>query len=189
MSSNLTTRQLTLSDAQSVEDCYDSQPKLMLIEKNEGDPPYSSIFNHLLNSGCIAFGTFDGDTLKAFAILWPWPTLPASTLVLIVNRPDGMTYNPERTGLRSALDAALKCMEMQGRTSVYFARSAARQWKNSTIKKRLGRLSEYHTIAAERILANRPSCFPDFNRFILGGRPVRGDAIIVHALAPQSGDF
>jgi hypothetical protein len=109
--------------------------------------------------------------------------------VLAVSRPDGALYNPERSGLQAVLDAGLAHMEADGRASVHFARSGARRWKHSTIQKRLGRLGEYHASAVERIPAGQPSRFPDFNRFVLGGSLVRGDAVMVHAVAPQVGDF
>jgi hypothetical protein len=182
-------RRLEIADSQSVQDCYDSQPKLMLVEKSPNEAPYASTFQHLLFAGCVSFGAFDGHELKAFATFWPWPTLPASTLVLAVNRPDGMLYNPERSGLQAVLNAGLSHMEADGRTSVYFARSGARRWKHSLIKQRLGRLGEYHASAVERIPAGQGSRFEDFNRFVLGGRSVRGDAVMVHAVAPQVGDF
>lgn len=189
MTSNLKTRQLSLADAQAVQACYDSQPKLMLIEKGENDPPYADIFNHLLRSGCIAFGVYDSQELKAFSVFWPWPHMPAATLVLAVNRPDGALYNPQRSGLQAALDAGLAHLESEGRSSVYFVRSAAKRWKHSVIRNRLGRLGEYHSVAIEKIPAGALSRFNDFNRLILGGRPVRGDAILVHSVVPQNGDF
>lgn len=182
-------RRLEVADSQSVQDCYDSQPKLMLVEKPPNEAPYANTFQHLLFAGCVSFGAFDGLQLKAFSTFWPWLTLPASTLVLAVNRPDGMLYNPERSGLQAVLNAGLAHMEADGRSSVYFARSGAKRWKHSLIKQRLGRLGEYHASSVERILAGQVSHYADFNRFVLGNRPVRGDAVMVHAVAPQTGDF
>ncbi len=184
-----TTRPLTIADSREVQACYDSQPKLMLVEKRPDEPPYSGVFEQLLLTGCMAFGAYADDELRAFSVFWLWPTLPASTLVLAVNRPDGMLYNPQRSGLQAALDAGLTHMEADGRTSVYFARSAAARWKHSIIKRRLGRLGEYNASAVERIQRGQHSRFPAFNQLVLGGCAVRGDATIVHAVAPQVGDF
>lgn len=189
MSRQYQIRRLSIADFQDVQDCYDSQPKLMLVEKSPDEPPYAGTFQNLLLSGCVSFGAFDGHELKAFSVFWPWPTLPASTLVLAVNRPDGAIYNPERSGLQAVLDAGLAHMEADGRVSVYFARSGARRWKHSVIRKRLGRLSEYHASAVEHIAAGQLSKYQDFNRFVLGSHAVRGDAVMVHAVAPQVGDF
>jgi len=184
-----TTRPLSIADSREVQACYDSQPKLMLIEKSPDEAPYAGVFEQLLLTGCVAFGAYANDELRAFVVFWPWPSLPASTLVLMVNRPDGMIYNPERSGLQAALDAGIASMEAEGRSSIYFARAAGGRWKNSTIKRRLGRLSEYHFLAVERVEGGKLARFPAFNQLILGGRPLRGDAIIGHALAPQVGDF
>jgi len=189
MSRQYQIRRLSIADSQDVQDCYDSQPKLMLVEKSSDEPPYAGTFQNLLFSGCVSFGAFDGATLKAFCVLWPWPNLPASTIVLAVNRPDGAIYNPERTGFRAALDAGLAHVEADARTSVYFARSAKRQWNNRATTRRLGRLAEYQARPVETIAGGCLSRFQDFNRFILGGRAIRSDAVIIHATAPHIGEF
>jgi hypothetical protein len=189
MSSNLTTRQLSLSDAQSVQECYDSQPLLMLAPKRADAPKYADVFHQLLASGCVAYGCFEDNRLLAFCVVWPWPDQPVATLVIFLNRPTGGIYNPERSGLRYAIDAALAHVEARGCWTIYYVRADAQRWKRSRIAKRLGRLGEYRIVPVERLSAGMLSKWPTINQRVLAGLPVPGDAIVVQGLRPYDEDF
>lgn len=185
--SNVT--RLIASHAEAVQDCFDSQPKVMMTTKKPGREPYAQTFCNLIESGCVAYGLFDGDVIQAFCVVWPWPTLPASTLVMACNRPDGKIYNPQRSGFSATLDACLGDMERDGRRIAYYVRSSGRAWKNSTAQKGHGRFGEYHCTAAEHIPIGCVSKYSDFNRFVLGNMPVSSDAVVIAAVAPMAGDF
>jgi len=189
MSSNLTTRQLSLNDAQSVQDCYDSQPLLMLAPKRPDAQKYADTFRQLLASGCVAYGCFEADRLLAFCVVWPWVDQPAATLVIFLNRPTGGVYNPERSGLRYAIDAALAHVEARGCWAIYYVRADARRWKRSRIAKRLGRLGEYRIVPVERLSAGSLSQWQSINNRVLGGLPVPCNAIVVQGLRPYDEDF
>ena len=182
-------KQLTLADAQDVQSCYDSQPKLMLSPKTKGEQPYAWTFQSLIQSGCIAYGAFKDGVLAAFCVVWPWPSQPTSTLVLFVNRPTGSAFNPRSSGLQAAIDGALFHLEQTGRSALYFARAKSDRWKNSVVTRRIGRLGEYHAIPAEIIPSGRLSKYPDINNYVLGRTPVRREAVLVLAVKPHEEDF
>lgn len=189
MSPQYQTRRLLISDADIVERCFDSQPRLMLAPKRLESRQYAATFRNLIMSGCIAYGAFRDDTLAAFSIIWPWPNLPASTLVLTANRPSGMLFNPVRSGFAAAQDAALAHMEAEGRTMLIYVRSANRKWTRDKTHKLSGRIGEYHVAPAERIAAGSLSRHDSINRFVLGNTPVASDAILVTAIRPFPDDF
>lgn len=182
-------RRLVADDALAVQDCFDSQPKVMMKAKESSREPYADTFSDLIYSGCIAYGAWNGGVLQAFLIMWPWPTLPASTVVMGCNRPTGQKYNPIRSGLTASFDACIAHMEADGRRIIYFVRSSGKAWKNSTITKGLGKFSHYHCTAVEHIKAGALSKYSDFNQLILGYRPVSSNAVIVAAVAPMTQDF
>jgi hypothetical protein len=183
------TKQLQIADAQSVQDCYDSQPKLMLAPKTVGERPYAETFRALMQSGCIAYGAFKDDVLMAFCVVWPWPSQPTSTLVLFVNRPTGALFNPRTSGLQAAIDGALFHLEQLGYSALYFARAKSDRWKNSVVTRRIGRLGEYHAIPAEIIPSGGHSRYHDVNNYVLGRTPVRREAVLVLAVKPYDEDF
>lgn len=182
-------RRLSMSDADIVEECFDSQPLLMLAPKRVGAKEYAAVFRGFIANGCIAYGAFRDGVLAAFCIVWPWPNLPTATMVIFLNRPTGTIYNPERSGLRHAVDATLAHIEALGYWSIYFARADNKKWTHSRIVRRLGRLGEYQLVPVERIARGKLSRHPDINRLVLGGTPVQGDAIIVQGLRPHGDDF
>jgi hypothetical protein len=137
----------------------------------------------------VAYGAFDGDVVQAFCVVWPWPTLPASTLVMACNRPDGKIYNPQRSGFSATLDACIRHMERDGRRIAYYVRSSGRAWKNSTAQRGLGIFEKYRCTVAEHIPIGCVSKHSDFNRFVLGNIPVSSDAVVIAAVAPMDGDF
>lgn len=180
---------LNAQHATAVQSCFDSQPKVMMALKKPGQRPYANTFLFLLASGCVAYGQWDGNQLRAFSIVWPWPTAPASTLVMGCNRPTGRPYNPIQSGLQASVDACLLHLENNGRRVLYFVRSSGRAWKNSTATRNQGRFGEYLFTAAEHIPQGNVSQYSDFNRFVLGNQPVSSDAVVVAALAPMKGDY
>jgi hypothetical protein len=182
-------RQLTLADALAVQGCYDSQPLIMLTTKIPDAPPYAQTYSHLLSTGCLAFGSFINEQMTAFVVVWPWPDLPASTLVLFCSRPDGKIFNPERTGLRAAMDATLRSLETRGYRTLYFVRSSGGRWKHSTILKRFGRFAEYSASPIEQLQAGQRSRFAGVNQRVLGGSSVRAQAAVIVAVAPAAEDF
>lgn len=189
MPGNIESRQLSAADADLVEECYDSQPRLMLAPKRPGATRYSATFRSLLASGCVAFGAFRDGVLVAFSVAWPWPHLPVATLVIWVCRPTGTIYNPERSGLRHALDAALAHVEALGVWSTYYVRADKGAWTRSRVIRGLGRHAEYRHVPVERIARGDLSRYQDFNRLVLGGMPVPRDAVIVQGLRPHDDDF
>lgn len=182
-------RRLFAYDAEIVEECFDSQPRLMLAPKRMEPKQYGAAFRHLITNGCIAYGAFRNNILAAFCIVWPWPNLPVATMVIFLNRPTGAIYNPERSGLRYAIDAALAHVEAEGVWSIYYVRADNERWRRSRIIKRLGRLGEYRLVPAERIASGALSRHPDINRLVLGGMPVPCDAVLVQGLRPYDEDF
>lgn len=180
---------LTALDAEAVQGCFDSQPKLMMTIKNPGREPYARTFRSLLASGCVSYGLRADDEIRAFCVVWPWPSMPASTIVLACNRPIGQIYNPQRSGLQATLDACLRAMESEGRRIAFFVRSTGRAWKGGTAQKGTGRLAEYFCTVAERIPAGRLSRYSDYNRYVLGNHPVPSDAVVVVAAAPMDPDL
>lgn len=189
MSHNFQIRRLLVSDADIVEECFDSQPRLMLAAKRIEPQQYGAAFRNLIMSGCVAYGAFRDDVLMAFCVVWPWPDLPVATMVIFLNRPTGGTYNPERSGLRYAIDAALEHIEALGCWSIYYIRADDRKWKRSRIVQGLGRLGEYQLVPAERIACGSWSRYPSINGLVLGGSPVPTDAVLVQGLRPYSEDF
>jgi hypothetical protein len=189
MPGNVESRRLDASDADLVEECYDSQPRLMLAEKRPGATRYAIVFRGLLASGCIAYGAFRDGVLVAFCVLWPWPGLPVATMVIFLSRPTGSIYNPERSGLRYAIDAALAHVEALGVWSIYYVRADSERWRRSRVTRGLGRHGEYRLVPVERIARGSLSRYPDINRLVLGGMPVPGDAVIVQGLRPYDDDF
>jgi len=189
MTCELNLIKLDHDDAEAVKDCFDSQPKVMLETKRLDREPYDMTFKNLIRSGCTAYGMVNDGVVQAFSIVWPWPSMPASTIVMACNRPDGKIYNPKRTGLSASLDACLIEMEQQERRISYYVRSSGKAWKNSTAHKGHGRFGEYQCTAAEHISQGCASRYSDFNKFILGGRPVSSDAVIIVATAPMNRDF
>lgn len=183
------TRRLSKADTLAVQACFDSQPKVMMGFKDPNRKPYADIFEALIQSGCVAYGTWHKNILQAFVIVWPWPFLPASTVVMGCNRPNGQIYNPSRSGLKTSFDACLSHMESDGRMSVYFVRSSGKAWKNSTITKGLGRFEQYRCTVAERIQIGQISKYQGFNQLVLGNQPVSSNAVIVAAVAPMTQDF
>ena len=186
---NTATTKLGAEHAALVQSCFDSQPKVMLEKKKVGREPYSETFLNLVESGCTSYGVFNNDVLQAFCIVWPWPSIPASTMVMACNRPDGKIYNPQRSGFSTTLEACLLEMERGDRRITYYVRSSGRAWKNSTAQKGHGRFGEYQCTAAEHIKQGQMSKYSDFNRYILGSRPVSADAVVVAAIAPMDRDF
>jgi hypothetical protein len=189
MISQYQVRRLLISDADIVEECFDSQPRLMLAPKSLEPRQYAATFRNLIMSGCVAYGAFRDDVLAAFSIVWPWPNLPASTLVLTANRPNGMLFNPARSGFSAAQDAALAHMEAEGRTMLIYVRSANPKWTRDKTHKLSGRIGEYHVAPAERIAAGSLSRYDSINRFVLGSSPVHSDALLVTAIRPFADDF
>jgi hypothetical protein len=186
---NFHTRQLRADDAASVQSVYDSQPKLMLAPKRAGEPPYASTFTQLLASGCVAYGAFAADQLTAFVVVWPWPDLPVSSLVLFCSRPDGMVYNPSRTGLAQAMDACLHTLEAEQRFTLYFVRSSGGRWRHSVVRRRFGRFGQYDARPVEVLSAGQRSKFPGINARLLNGAAMRADCAIIVATAPTDQDF
>ena len=180
---------LHASDSVAVQHCFDSQPKVMMDLKKPGRTPYALTFQALLDSGCIAYGVWNGAILQAFSVVWPWPTAPAATLVMGCNRPSVGRYNPQRSGFQATLDACLQHLEQQDRRLVYFVRSSGRAWKNSTAQKGHKHFGKYACTVAERISAGMQSKYVDFNCFILGNQAVSSDAVIIAAVAPMEQDF
>jgi hypothetical protein len=182
-------RRLSLIDCDVVQDCYDSQPRIMLAAKNRNAPAYARTFNQLLGTGCIAYGTFVAGRLSAFVILWPWPDLPASTLVLFCSRPDGKIFNPERTGLRHAMDAALAHAEQSGRNTLYFIRARSSKWLNSKILNRFGRFSEYRASPIQTLPPGGVSGFSGINSRVLNNMPASAAGVVIVAVSPSATDF
>lgn len=182
-------KRLAAIHAGAVQACFDSQPKVMMAIKKPGRAPYADTFLSLLESGCVAYGMFDGELVQAFTIVWPWPTMPASTIVMGCNRPSGGIYNPRRSGFQATFDACLSEMEADHRRLTYHVRSSGTAWKDSTMRKGVGRFEQYHRTAAEYIQAGCISKYNDFNRFVLGGNPVNSNAVIVAGSAPMEADF
>ena len=181
------TRLLTVFDAAEVESVYDSQPKLMLIPKAPGALPYGKTFVSLLNSGCYAYGSFLGNHLQAFAVFYPWPHLPATTLVLATNRPTGSIYNPQQSGLTAVFDAGLLHAETDARCMLFTVRSAAKKWNHNTmVSPKLGRFYDYRSTVAERLPKGQQSKFASINQLVLNSRPVLTDSFLICAIAPWS---
>jgi hypothetical protein len=189
MTSVLRTARLTADDALAVQDCFDSQPKVMMALKKPGRAPYADTFKTLLSSGCVAYAQWDGEQVRSFTIVWPWPTAPCCTIVMACNRPTGRAYNPIRSGLQASLDACLLHVEGNGVKVFYYVRSSGKSWKNSTATKNQGRFGDYTFTAAEYISEGSMSKYYDFNNFILGNTPVPSNAVIIAALAPTIDDF
>lgn len=186
-----TTRRLTVADALAVQACYDSQPRLMLAQKSEMEAAYSGVFCGLLASGCAAFGAHDAasNDLRAFCIVWKWPDLPIGTLVLFANKPDGKPFNPQRTGLAQAVDAALDHLCELGAPTVYFIRAESSKWKNSTVTRRFGKLGASLAAPVEHIKAGSLSRSEGINACVLGGKPPRVDSVLVCVTRAADGDF
>lgn len=189
MSDEPYTRRLSRVDALAVQACFDSQPKVMMWFKDSNRKPYADTFQALIQSGCVAYGTWHEDILQAFVIVWPWPFLPASTVVMGCNRLTGQIYNPRRSGLKASFDACLIHMESDSRMLVYFVRSSGKAWKNSTITKGLGRFEQYQCTVAEHIKIGHTSKYQGFNQLVLGNQPVSSNAVIIAAIAPMTQDF
>jgi hypothetical protein len=189
VTNQLFVKRLTASDAIDVQACFDSQPKVMMAVKQPGRDPYAGTFTNLLRSGCVAYGALSGDLVQAFTIVWPWPSLPASTIVMGCNRPTGGIYSPRKSGFQATFDACLLEMESDQRRLTYHVRSSGTAWKDSTLAKGVGRFEHYRRTVAEQIPAGSLSRYSDFNRFILGSRPVSANAVIIAAVAPMDGDF
>lgn len=183
------TRALDAEDAFEVQRVYDSQPLLMLVLKDPQAPPYANTFKHLLDSGCIAHGTFINNSLNAFVVLWPWADLPASSFVIGCIKADGKIYNPTRTGFQAAMDQALFCLEAKHYHTLYFLRSKEKRWKNSTVTRGLGRLAEYHSRPIEIIESGRKSIFSGLNTRLMGNRPATALSTIVVSTSPYLHDF
>jgi hypothetical protein len=182
-------RLLQLADAQAVQDVYDSQPKLMLVEKRKDAPPYADTFKSLLSSGCYAYGAFNSGILCAFSVFFVWQGLPATTLVLSCCRPTGGVYRPEKSGFAAALDAAIFHAEQDSRYMIFAVRSANKKWDHHTVvSPRVGRFYEYRSTVAERIAAGSLSKFHAINQMVLGSRPVSADAVLICAIAPWGND-
>lgn len=182
-------RRLSAADADIVEECFDSQPRLMLAAKRMEPGQYGANFRNLITSGCVAYGAFSDDVLMAFCIVWPWPDLPVATMVIFLSRPTGVVYNPERSGLRHAVDAALEHIENLGCWSIYFVRANNKKWKSSRILRGFGRFSEYRLVPVEQIACGSLSRYPSINGLVLGWAPVPTDAVIVQGLRPYAEDF
>lgn len=182
-------RRLFIHDADIVEECFDSQSRLMLAPKRLESGQYAATFRNLIMSGCVAYGAFRDDVLAAFSIVWPWPDLPASTLVLTANRPNGMLFNPARSGFSAAQDAALAHMEAEGRTMLIYVRSANPKWTRDKCLSLCGRIAEYHLAPAERIVAGSLSRYDSINRFVLGNSPIHSDGLLVTAIRPFTDNF
>lgn len=186
---NTEAKRLMPAHASEVQACFDSQPKVMMAAKQPGRAPYADTFLSLLDSGCVAYGVFDGELVQAFTVVWPWPNMPASTIVMGCNRPSGGIYNPRKSGFQATFDACLLEMEAGHRRLTYHVRSIGTAWKDSTMKNGVGRFEHYHRTAAEYIQAGCISKYNDFNRFVLGGNPVNSNAVIVAGSAPMDADF
>lgn len=178
-----------MSDADIVEECFDSQPRLMLAPKRAGAKEYAAVFRGLIADGCVAYGAFRDGVLAAFCIVWPWPSLPIATMVIFLNRPTGTIYNPERSGLRHAIDAALAHIEALGVWSIYYVRADTERWRRSRVVRGIGRMGEYQLVPVERIASGSLSRYPPINDLVLGGLPVPGDAVLVQGLRPYDDDF
>ncbi len=182
-------RRLQLADAQAVQDVYDSQPKLMLVKKRSDAPPYADTFKSLLSSGCYAYGAFSGEELRAFAVFYFWPWLPATTLVLACCRPTGGIYNPEKSGIAAVFNAGLAYAEADSRYMLFTVRSAQRKWSHDTmVSEKMGRFFEYRSTVAERIPAGGQSKFDLINQLVLNARPVSSDVFLICAIAPWGND-
>jgi len=189
MSQSFVTRQLTAEDAEDVQVCFDSQPKVMMEIKRHDRQPYADTFLSLIKSGCVAFGAWEDGDLKAFSIVWRWQSMPTATIVMSCNKPTGGLYNPIKSGLQASLDACLLQMEGEGCRVFYYVRSSGKAWRSSTAKRNHGRFGQYSFTAAEHISKGDMSRYPTFNQMILGGQPVSADAVIVAAIAPMDQDF
>lgn len=189
MTAHFHVKPLGISDAEIVQDCYDSQPKLMLTPKTAGDKPYADTFRELIQSGCVSFGAFKEESLSAFCVVYPWQIQPTATLVLFCNRPTGGPFNPGLTGLRDAIDATLLFLEQNGYSSLYFVRAKSDKWRNSLMRRTMGRLGQYHSIPVETITKGNLSRFDMINGAVLGMRRVISDAVVINAVKPYEHDF
>lgn len=183
------TRQLTLSDAVDVQAVYDSQPRIMLRDKDVNEPAYAGVFRAHLLSGCVAYGAFEGAELRAFCTVWQWPGFPIATLVVCANKPDGAAFNPSRTGLSAAVNAAFDKLVEDGVPTMYFVRSTKKRWKNSTMSKNFGAFGDSFARAVEYIPAGSPSKHEAINAFVLGSGPPKADAVLVSLTRKPLGDF
>lgn len=182
-------RKLQVVDAADVQKCYDSQPRLMLVEKRPTDPPYASVFREHMISGCQSFGAFDEHGLAAFCTVWKWPELPICTLVLFVARKGPATFNPEASGLAAAVDAALDAMEALGAPTAYFVRAESTKWRNSRVTTKFGKFGASYATPVERIPAGALSKHAAINQLVLSGKPVPRDAVLVSVMRRPESDF
>lgn len=183
------TRRLNLADAAAVQVVYDSQPRVMLREKEPSEVAYEGVFRNHLLSGCISYGAFLGAELLAFCTVWPWPGLPIGTLVLFVNKPNGAVFNPEKTGLAAAVDAALDHLAADGVPTVYFVRAQSKKWKNSRVTRNFGTFGESFSRDVEYINAGSLSKNAGINAYVLGNSPPKADAVLVCVMRKPLGDF
>ena len=183
------TRQLTLADAEDVQRVYDSQPRIMLRDKEPDEPAYAGVFRSHLLTGCISYGAFSGEELRAFCTVWQWPGLPIGTLVLFVNMPAGSVFNPERTGLAAAVDAATDHLAKNGAPTVYFIRANSKKWKNSRVTRNFGVFGASFSRDVEYIAAGNLSKNEGINMYVLGNNPPKADAVLVCVMRKPLGDF
>ena len=182
-------RQLNLADAQAVQEVYDSQPKLMLVKKHSDAPPYADTFASLLSADCYAYGAFSNNELRAFAVFYLWPRLPATTLVLACCRPTGGVYRPEKSGIAAVFDAGLAHAERNSRYMFFTIRSANKKWNHDTmVSEKMGRFFQYRSTVAERIPAGERSQFDLINQLVLNSQPASTDVFLICAIAPWGND-
>lgn len=189
MSRQYQTRRLLISDAEIVEECFNSQPRLMLRDKTNDESAYAGVFRSHLLTGCVSYGAFSGEELRAFCTVWQWSGFPIGSLVLFVNKPDGSLFNPERTGLACAVDAALDHLAAIGVPTVYFVRAESTKWRNSRITKNFGLFGLSFSKDVERIKSGQLSKHEAINTFVLNNQPPKADAILVCVTRPPLGDF
>lgn len=161
----------------------------MLRDKEPGAPAYAGVFRAHLLSGCISYGAFSGDELRAFCTVWQWPGLPIGTLVIFANQPDGRIFNPERTGLAAAVDSALSHLDRIGVPTVYLIRAKSKKWTNSGITKRFAAFRDAFAKDVEFIPAGSLSKHEGINAYVMGGTAPKADAVLICVMQKPLGDF
>lgn len=160
---------------------FESRDKLMLRPKSDRQRALPDGFPAMLATGCEAYGSFEGEEMRAFCIFFPWRDLPMSTLVLMQSVPVPGVVDLGKNGLAPCLDSALDHMERRGYAHVVFRRAADARWRPERILRNAGRLAGYAFSHLEMIPAGAASRWPGINDNVLDRRPVEQETAIVTA--------